>query len=84
MNLSVLLFCFSYAKPGLLRPGFLILKKSFVNTFLKMNGVADLVKKDCRKALQFGRKAVLSRRVSPTRPAPFELPQGLIAARVEG
>ena len=22
--------------------------------------------------------------VSPTRPAPFELPQGLIAARVEG
>jgi len=32
----------------------------------------------------FRQKAVSLHRVSPIRPAPFELPQGLTAARVEG
>ena len=34
--------------------------------------------------LQIREKTLLLCRVSPTRPAPFELPQGLIAARVKG
>ncbi len=42
----------------------------------------NFFKKNTRKPLQIQEKAVLLSRVSPKRPAPFELPQGLIAARV--
>jgi len=48
-----------------------------------MNGVGTLSKIIKLKACQINRKGLLLSRVSPTRPAPFELPQGLTAARVE-
>jgi len=54
-----------------------------MNRFLKMNGVATCSKKYELKALQVNQKRLLLSRVSPTRPAPFELPQGLTAARVK-
>ncbi|MBP1638171.1 MAG: hypothetical protein H6Q18_960 [Bacteroidetes bacterium] len=37
-----------------------------------------------KNVLQYRQKVLLLCRVSPTRPAPFELPQGLIAARAKG
>ncbi len=49
-----------------------------------MNGVEVNMKKFSCHSLQISEKAVLLCRVSPARPAPFELPQGLTAARVEG
>ena len=54
-----------------------------MNSFLKMNSVATCSKKYERKDLQISQNVLLLSRVSPTRPAPFELPQGLTAARVE-
>jgi len=48
-----------------------------------MNGVGTSGKKYTLKAWQINQKGLLLSRVSPTRPAPFELPQGLTAARVE-
>jgi len=54
-----------------------------MNSFLKMNGVGTSGKKYTLKAWQINQKGLLLSRVSPTRPAPFELPQGLTAARVE-
>ena len=54
-----------------------------MNSFLKMNGVGTCSKKYTLIAWQINQKGLLLSRVSPTRPAPFELPQGLTAARVE-
>jgi len=48
-----------------------------------MNVVGTLREKYNLKGLQISQKRLLLSRVSPTRPAPFELPQGLTAARVE-
>ena len=48
-----------------------------------MNGVPTLSEKYKLKVWQIKQKGLLLSRVSPTRPAPFELPQGLTAARVE-
>jgi len=48
-----------------------------------MNGVVTSGKIYEIKAWQINQKRLLLCRVSPTRPAPFELPQGLTAARVE-
>jgi len=54
-----------------------------MNSFLKMNRVATCSKKYKLKELHISQNVLLLSRVSPTRPAPFELPQGLTAARVE-
>lgn len=48
-----------------------------------MNSVGTCSNKLTLKALQINQKGLLLSWVSPTRPAPFEFPQGLIAARVE-
>ena len=49
-----------------------------------MNAVAKFRYKFVVEILQIARKAVLLCRVSPARPAPVKLPQGLTAARVDG
>ena len=49
-----------------------------------MNRVGVMLKKYIHNLLLVRQKAVLLCWVSPARPAPFELPQGLTAARVDG
>ena len=49
-----------------------------------MNVVAVFRKINSQIICKFTKKQYFCARVSPTRLAPFEFPQGLIAARVEG
>lgn len=49
-----------------------------------MNTVGHFRKKRLEKFWRLTQKYYFCRRVSPARHAPFEFPQGLIAARVEG
>jgi hypothetical protein len=59
-------------------------EKKTTNSFLKMNVVAVSLKINAEIICRFPKKLYFCARVSPTRLAPSEFPQGLIAARVGG